>query len=347
MASRTSKLEQITRDSGSCVLLLGSPNLYYFAEYEGAGAVLRCGENTYVITPLLDAYRAQNVKGAEVVIYDPYNSGRFSTMISALEKLVNGKRLAVDLAWIQVPLYNVLQAKFELVDISAQISKLRAIKESWELERISAAGEVTSSAMKRGAEALVSGVTEYQVAGEIDATMRKSGAEDYAFPSIVAFGPDTAFPHSQPRGRELRDEDNALFDIGAKVGGYCFDSTRTFQVKGEVRKVYEVVLQAQGEAIDLVKPGVRASDVDLAARKVIEKAGLGRYFIHATGHGVGIEVHESPTVSPRSEDVLERNMVITVEPGVYFNGKFGVRIEDTIIVDYRPKVLSTFPKELP
>jgi Xaa-Pro dipeptidase len=326
-------------------MIAASPNVFYFSEYEGAGALLHCDDNTYLMAPVLDSYRAQRVKGVEVVIFNPYHSGSYQTMKEALEKLVKGKKLAIDMEWMQVPQYKSLKSSFELVDVSSKISTMRAVKEPDEIERIEAAWRATSSAMARAAQVLTPGVSELQVASEIDGAMRKNGANDYAFPSIVAFGPNSAFPHSEPGERTLSLEDPVVVDIGAKVKGYCFDSTRTFNVRGEVKKIYQSVLQAQMEAIDMVRPGVKASEVDKRARSVLEREGLGHLFVHSTGHGVGVEIHEAPPISPSSDTELVKGMVITVEPGAYLNGRFGVRIEDTIIVDDNPKVLSTYGKE--
>jgi Xaa-Pro dipeptidase len=219
---------------------------------------------------------------------------------------------------------------------------MRSIKDDEELDRIRRAGEITATAIKMAMEKLDNNVNEKQIAGIIDMTMKTVGAEDYAFPSIVAFGENTAYPHHIPTDRYLKEGDVVLFDVGAKYKGYCFDSTRTYVFNNEAKKIYEIVLQAQLEAIDYVKDGVYASEVDGVARKVIEKAGYGKYFIHSTGHGVGIEIHESPTISMNSKDILRENMVITIEPGIYLKGRFGVRIEDTLIVTKnKPIVLET------
>ncbi len=350
--NRLGKLKAILEDKGKyCAVVLGYPNLYYFLEYEGVGALVYCDSRFMLLVPALEMYRADKIKDIDTLIY--YPSKIFENVIEgnlfvALQKIVNSDVLFLDVNWVDANTYKGLSEKYKIIDISHEIVNMRAIKDEVELERIKRAGEITSGAMKMGMERLTNHASEKQIAGIIDMTMKSMGAEDYAFPSIVAFGENTAYPHHIPTDRYLGKNDIALFDIGAKYQGYCFDSTRTFIFNNtEARKIYEIVLQAQLEAIDQVRDGVNASEIDRIARRVIEKAGYQKYFIHSTGHGVGVEIHESPSISINSRDVLRENMVITVEPGIYLKGKFGVRIEDTLIVTKgKPIVLETTYKLL-
>ena len=179
--------------------------------------------------------------------------------------------------------------------------------------------------------------------------MRELGAEP-SFPTIVAAGPNGALPHAEPGEREIGPGELVVFDMGAKLDGYCSDGTRTFATgePGErAREVYEVVRGAQEAALGAVSVGVRAEEVDSVARDLIAAAGYGERFGHGLGHGVGLEVHEEPRVSQRSEDVLEAGEVVTIEPGIYLPGELGVRIEDLVVVTedgYRN--LSGLPKDL-
>ena len=188
-----------------------------------------------------------------------------------------------------------------------------------------------------------------EVARAAEARIRELGA-DPSFPAIVAAGPNGALPHAEPGEREIGRGELVVFDMGAELDGYCSDGTRTFatgEPGEEARDVYEVVREAQAAALGAVSAGSGGEEVDAVARKVIEAAGHGEHFGHGLGHGVGLEVHEAPRVSQRSEDLLEAGEVVTIEPGVYLPGRLGVRIEDLVLVTeegYRN--LSGLSKEL-
>ncbi|AWR97697.1 M24 family metallopeptidase [Acidianus sulfidivorans JP7] len=347
---RTDKLQKLQEETRSCVVITGDPNVFYFSNYRGAGVLISCDGNTTLLVPLLEENRALEIKDLDVKIYYPYKIADNiieGSLVTAITKLVSSKSIALDVSWSPTTLYQNLSNKFQIIDISNEVSLFRSVKEDDELLKIKKAGEITSEAMRVSAEKILNN-TEKQVSGIIDYTMKISGAEDYAFPSIVAGGKNSSYPHHIPSDYKITSNDNVVIDIGAKYQGYCFDSTRTFNVKNsEVKKIYEIVLEAQLEAIDAVSAGVEASEIDRIARRVIEKAGYGNYFIHSTGHGVGIEVHEYPYIGFTSNDILKENMVVTVEPGIYLPGKFGVRIEDTMIVTNRkPIVLETAYKLL-
>ncbi len=179
------------------------------------------------------------------------------------------------------------------------------------------------------------GMTEIQVANEIERVLLSLGAESLAFTTICVSGDRTAFPHGEPSEKAIEEGDFITMDFGAVVNGYCGDMTRTVamgKVTGEQRKVYNIVLAAQLAGIDSIKAGVSCFDVDKASRDIIVEAGYGEYFIHGTGHGVGTQVHEAPTLNSKSEEILEEFMPVTIEPGIYMPEKFGVRIEDLAIV---------------
>jgi Xaa-Pro aminopeptidase len=179
------------------------------------------------------------------------------------------------------------------------------------------------------------GMTELEVADEIEATLRKLGSGDLAFPTICVSGVNSTQPHGVPSDKRIEAGDFLTLDFGAIVDGYCGDMTRTVAIghaTDEQRAVYELVLKAQKAALAACKAGVRCFDVDKTARDIIAEAGYGEYFVHGTGHAVGTEVHEEPYLNTRSEAVLEINMPVTVEPGIYIPEKFGVRIEDLAII---------------
>jgi Xaa-Pro aminopeptidase len=179
------------------------------------------------------------------------------------------------------------------------------------------------------------GMTELRVANEIEKVLISFGSEGLAFTTICVSGERTALPHGEPSEKIIEEGDFLTMDFGAIVGGYCGDMTRTVaigKVTAEQRKVYNIVLAAQLAGIDSIKAGISCFDVDKVTRGIITEAGYGDYFIHGTGHGVGTQVHEAPTINSKSDEILEEYMPVTIEPGIYIPNKFGVRIEDLAIV---------------
>jgi Xaa-Pro aminopeptidase len=222
----------------------------------------------------------------------------------------------------------------ELVPAGDLVEVLRAVKEPEEIERIAAAAELADGVYGWALERGLTGRPEREVARACEARIRELGAEP-SFPPIVAAGANGALPHAEPGDREIGDGELVVFDMGALVDGYCSDGTRTFatgEPGEEAREVYELVKKAQEAALEAVKPGAAAKYVDAVPREMIDDAGHAERFGHGLGHGVGLEVHEPPRLAASSEDTLEEGNVVTVEPGVYLPGRFGVRIEDLVVV---------------
>ncbi|MBW6468312.1 MAG: M24 family metallopeptidase, partial [Coriobacteriia bacterium] len=194
------------------------------------------------------------------------------------------------------------------------------------------------------------GMTEAEVAVEIESFMRRNGSEGVAFPSIVASGPNSSRPHATVTGRRIEPGDPLTMDFGARIGGYCADMTRTVVVgraSDEFRRVYDAVLAANRAGASAVRGGVPGIDIDRVARDSLSDAGFGEFFGHGLGHGVGLDVHELPSVGPRGTRPVPAGAVVTVEPGVYLEGRFGVRIEDLIRVeDDGCSTLSSSPRDL-
>jgi len=231
-----------------------------------------------------------------------------------------------------------------VLDLSERIADARAIKHEEEVELMRKALRITEESVEKVLNELKPGVSEKAVAALVEYHMRSEGADGLAFETIVAFGPNAAYPHATVTDRTLGKDDIAVMDLGAQVSSYSSDLTRTILVGnvGEVKKVVEVVSEAVAVSIDFVKDGVSAEEVDGKARDIIRKSGYGKYFIHSLGHGVGIEVHEKPRIAQGSKDVLREGMVVTIEPGVYIPGKFGVRIENMVLVrKYGAEVLNS------
>ncbi len=237
----------------------------------------------------------------------------------------------------------------EPVPAGGTVERLRRVKDEQELAAIAAAAEHADDVWRWALERGLGGRRERDVALATEARIRELGG-DPSFPAIVAAGPNGALPHAEPGEREIGRGELVVFDMGARLDGYCSDGTRTFAT-GEpgdgAREVYEIVRAAQTAALEAIRAGVKGEAVDAVARKIIEDGGHGERFGHALGHGVGLEVHEEPRLAQRSDDVLEPGEVVTVEPGVYLPGELGVRIEDLVVVTADGiRNLSGLPKDL-
>jgi Xaa-Pro aminopeptidase len=237
----------------------------------------------------------------------------------------------------------------DLVPAGELVEELRAVKEPEELKRIAAAAELTDGVYTWALERGLSGRSERDVARACEARIRELDAEP-SFPPIVAAAENGALPHAEPGEREIGSGELVVFDMGALLDGYCSDCTRTYatgEPGEEARTVYELVREAQAAALDAVRAGSGGKDVDAVPREMIDAAGQGERFGHGTGHGVGLEVHEGPRLATTSEDELREGNVVTVEPGVYLPGRFGVRIEDLVVVtENGHRNLSGLPKDL-
>jgi Xaa-Pro aminopeptidase len=240
-------------------------------------------------------------------------------------------------------------SQVELVAASGLVEALRRVKDADEQATIAKAAQITDDAYETVLAEGLAGRSEREIAVRAEARIRELGAAP-AFPAIVAAGENGALPHADPSERELRDGDLVVWDMGAILDGYCSDCTRTFAVgepAAEARAAYELVLVAQLAALEAIGPGVGGQQADEVARAIIAEGGHGDDFGHGLGHGVGLEVHEAPRLGPRSEDVLAEGDAVTVEPGVYVAGRFGVRIEDLVIVgENGHRNLSSLPKDL-
>ena len=235
----------------------------------------------------------------------------------------------------------------ELVPTVGLIANLRIVKDAGEIDRISAACTIADEALASVRHRLAEAPTEKEFGLELDAAMRRMGAQDVSFETIVASGPNGAVPHHRPAGRQIMDGDLVVIDFGALVDGYHSDMTRTVMVGAPTEtqsRLLRVVTEAQAAGVAAVRAGVEASAVDQACRQVIDDAGWLDFFLHATGHGVGLDIHEAPRLGATSTTTLEVGYVVTVEPGVYLADHGGVRVEDSVVVTAdgcRPLTLAT------
>jgi len=263
---------------------------------------------------------------------------RRGTMVSALAQLLKQRKLLRTMAvenTISLDAFESLKkhTKVRLKIVPDLVESVRSIKDKTEVAAITAAARIAAKSLRQTLKYIKPGITENELAGWLDFQIRKANASN-SFPTIVAFGPNASHPHHQPTRRKLRKNDTVLIDFGARYNGYCSDITRCFVVgkpNSFYKKVYAAVQEAQAAALKMIKPGVTVKKVDSAAREVISKYDLPVYG-HGTGHGIGLEIHEKPVISPLSKAKLRIGMVFTVEPAVYIPGKLGIRIEDNILV---------------
>ena len=239
-----------------------------------------------------------------------------------------------------------------LVPISGVIEDIRLVKEPYELERLREVAVIANTAFQEliDENLIRAGRTETEVAADLEYKMRLHGAERTSFETIVASGPNSAMPHHEPGARVLEEGDIVTVDFGAHAAGYNSDTTRTVIISDAdefATEIYNIVLKAQLAGVAAAIPGAKLSDVDKACRDIITDAGYGEYFVHSTGHGVGLDLHEAPYAATSGQGELVEGMTLTVEPGIYVPGKGGVRIEDTLIITAgQPENLTHLVKDL-
>ncbi len=327
-------------------------NVRYLTGYTGSNGFALVGPE---IRRFVTDFRYREQAAAEV---DP-SFERLESPVELLDALSDALpgdelRLGFEEAHLSVSKYALLrerlEARVELAPTAGLVESLRAVKDPAEIAAVRAATVLSDAAFQRLLEDGLAGRTEREVAIALDHDMIVRGARRPSFDAIVAAGPHGALPHAAPRDVEIRHGDMVVIDWGAELDGYCSDCTRTVAVGeagAEAAEVYEIALQAQLTGLDAVRADRAAVEVDAAAREVIEAAGYGERFGHGLGHGVGLEIHEAPTLRRTSKDRLQPGNVVTVEPGIYLPGRFGVRIEDLVVVrEDGCEVLTSIPKDL-
>jgi len=365
---RRRKLQDVVNaDESSLIVITGKGNITYLTGIREPSGLLvisdKCGDT--IISSILDYHRLQQLappeldvvalgrKGEEGIktnIVPKLFSGETSSYIKSLVETCNIKQIYSDISIQTIESHNRIFKNINIKtdDITKHIYKIRSIKDSWELERIAEAVNIAEEALRRAINSLDDKSSEASIAGIIHLTMLERGAWSEAFPSIVAFHENTAFPHHTPTLRQLGEGGPVLIDLGAVYQGYHSDMTRTFwrgQPSTDFKRNLEAVIEAQNAALDVIEPGIEASQADRAARAVLEKMGLSHYFIHGLGHGVGVEIHEPPFLRPGSKEVLNEGMVVTIEPGIYMPGLYGIRVEDMIVVTQRgSRILTKFSR---
>lgn len=325
---------------------------YFTGMKSSAGMLLIFKECAYLIIDFRYIEKARNtVKNCTVMEQE-----NLTEQINSLMKKHNAKSLAVESMDMTLSRMSFLEKKFPDIEfiksdeLSNNIYDMRTIKSAEEIKKIHKAQEIAEKAFDEILGFISPGVTEREIALKLDSCMLENGAEGLSFETIALAGANTSMPHGVPGNYNVKNGDFVLMDFGAVYDGYHSDMTRTVcvgQPSEKMGKIYDIVLKAQLEALKKVKSGITGSELDGYARDIIDESGYGDFFGHSLGHGVGMEIHEFPTASSKSETILKENMVVTVEPGIYLPGEFGVRIEDFVVVtENSHQNLTNCPKKL-
>lgn len=337
------------------LLVTHLPNILYLTGFTGSAALLLAGrERSILFTDSRYTFQArEEVSGGRVHIA---KHGLFQAAAQELRKLrrAGALRLAYSPAQTTVAQKQAMDThaggKLRWVAADNLVERLRAVKDENELLRITGAAQLIGRVFEETLPLLHPGVPETEIAAEIEYRMRKAGASGPSFETIIASGPRSAWPHARPSPNPLMKNELVVLDQGAILRAYCSDMTRTVflgRCPDKLKRMYAAVLEAQQAAKAAIRPGVEAGKVDKAARDVLKRYALSRYFTHSTGHGLGLEVHEIPRLGRGDSTRLETGMVVTVEPGVYVQGLGGIRIEDDVVVTpHGARDLTTASREL-
>jgi Xaa-Pro aminopeptidase len=356
-AGRLSRLRSALGENDlDSLLVTHLPNIHYLCGFTGSAAALLVANRGAVLFTdgRYSAQAKEEVTGARIVIASKSplvtaagwlatNKERRSSTLVGIEpeSITAGMRDRLD---------GMLKGRARLRSAPPLVERARMVKDAAEILRIRRAVELGAGLFRIACKKIRPGVTEVEVAAAMEYEARRAGAESMSFPTILASGARSAIVHGRASGARIPRRGFVVCDFGVILAGYCSDRTRTVHVgrsSGEARRLYEAVLEAQQAAIAAVRPGATAAEVDGAARRALRKRKLAQYFTHSTGHGLGLEIHEAPRLAEWQTQKLEPGMVITIEPGAYLPGKWGVRIEDVVVVTPSGcEVLTPTDKEL-
>ncbi|MFC1897160.1 M24 family metallopeptidase [Chloroflexota bacterium] len=342
LQSRLNKLRPKLAEKEVDAFFISQPdNRYYLSGFDGsAGFLLITPQNTILATDFRYTEQAKR----QAPDYEVFQiTSNITDWFPELVAELNLKKLGFEAGHITFALYqkltdilNKTNSHLRLVSVDGLVESLRTIKETEEIELITRASVISDSAFEYIEDIIHIGMSEKEAALEIEKFMRKQGSQAIPFDIIVASGPNSALPHAQPSEHAITSGEPIVIDIGARIGGYGSDLTRTLCLGSHddtFNKVYDTVLRAQLAAIATIREGMTGKEADNLARKVIEQAGYGEAFGHALGHGVGLAPHERPRLGPNSPDHLTNGMVFSIEPGIYLTNWGGVRIEDTVVME--------------
>ena len=339
-------------DGLDAILLTSEANCYYATGFMGEGIALVTRRGSWYFTDSRYTEAAGMAIGDAAVIREVSRERPFSALINEALAASGAEKVGFEDQRMTVAEHAVYSEKLHctLTPASALMTELRGSKDEEELSCMTAAQRIAEGALEQILKEIRPGMTEKEIAARLNYLMVSAGAEKTAFDTIVASGPNGSMPHAVPGMRKVREGDFITMDFGCVYKGYCSDMTRTVALgrpSDEMRNVYDIVLQAQLAGIAAAKAGVTGAVIDGAARKVIQDAGYGVYFGHSFGHSLGIDIHEAPNAAPGNDKPMPDGAVVSAEPGIYLPGKFGVRIEDVMIL--RPdgaQVITKAPKAL-
>ncbi|MEW5922024.1 MAG: Xaa-Pro peptidase family protein [Bacillota bacterium] len=338
------------------LLVSHHPNIFYISGFSGSsGWLLLTAKRAVLFTDFRYMQQAgQEAPFCQIVKLDMPPAPSLFQQVRTILKDEGLSSLAVEEAYLTLQEFNKLKENGDglaLLPCSDVVEEIRILKDEGEIERIATAARIADNALLETLPLLKPGISERELAGELEYRLRRAGAAGIAFSTIVASGPRSALPHGVAATRLIGENEFIVIDFGAIWDGYCSDMTRTF-VLGEPtlqqERIYRLVCDAREIALQAIKPGEQAVNIDAAVRRFLEEEGYAFAFGHGLGHGVGLEVHERPTLSPRGTDLLQEGMVFTVEPGLYLEGQGGVRVEDLVVLRPQgPQLLSGSGRELP
>jgi Xaa-Pro aminopeptidase len=333
------------------ILFVSLENIRYLCGFTGSdGALVLTRKESFFLTDSRYWTQAdEEVKGSQIVHYKKKMEGIFSLLSDLRLKRIGFESAALSFSAFQF-LSEKLGAGAKLVPLEDEIKNLRAVKDAHELTLIRKAIDISSNAFFHVTEILKEGVVEREVALEMECFMKRTGADALGFDIIIASGKRSALPHGNASGKRIEKGDFILIDFGSGFQGYHSDQTRTVicgSPSSEQQKVYQIVKEAHDKAIEKVRPGIPAGEVDGAARDHIRSKGYGEYFGHGTGHGIGLAVHEDPAINSENKGPVQEGMVFTIEPGIYLPDRGGVRIEDMVLVTaHGAETLTYLPTEM-
>ena len=339
-------------DGLDAILLTSEANCYYATGFMGEGIALVTRRGSWYFTDSRYTEAADKAIGDAAVIREVSRERPFSALINEALAASGAEKVGFEDQRMTVAEHAVYSEKLHctLTPASALMTELRGSKDEEELSCMTAAQRIAEGALEQILKEIRPGMTEKEIAARLNYLMVSAGAEKTSFDTIVASGPNGSMPHAVPGMRKVREGDFITMDFGCVYKGYCSDMTRTVALgrpSDEMRNVYDIVLQAQLAGIAAARAGVTGAAIDGAARKVIQDAGYGSCFGHSFGHSLGIDIHEAPNAAPGNDKPMPDGAVVSAEPGIYLPGKFGVRIEDVMIL--RPdgaQVITKAPKAL-
>ncbi|MGB8002872.1 MAG: Xaa-Pro peptidase family protein [Gaiellaceae bacterium] len=323
------RIERLRESLEEPLLVTNPVNIHYLFGFKSSNAALLVEpDRARLFTDFRYSEAARAVEGVE------FEETKRALLKDLAERLSGPVGFEAD--FVSYSGYETLRAgSIEPIPRRGLVERLRAVKDEEELAALARACEITDRMFERLVEERFVGRTERDLAWTVGQLFREEGADAVAFETIVASGPNSARPHSRATDRQIGRGETVLIDTGCVVGGYASDYTRTFTtgfVDGEIKRAYAVVLAAQQAGLDALRAGVRGVDADAAAREVVDATVFAGTFGHGLGHGLGLEIHEAPRLSPESTDTLEAGNVATVEPGIYLEGRAGIRIEDNVVI---------------